>query len=123
MARKKNEIQVSQHNVSVLDNFRDAITECGLSKDEEICIREILESAGIASVTAMKIRGAISKARNDIKKYPEYNTIKKLNSKLKQLEKMQEQNIMQVTGVIKTKAAGGKLKGIDNIIGLLEGGK
>jgi len=123
MARTKKEIQVSAHNVSVLDQFRDAIRHCNLSKDEEVYILSELESTGVAAVTASKIKQNLTRLRDKIKRTEEYRLEKELKAKLKQVEKMQEYKTAMVLGVLNTKNAGKQIKALNNIVGLLEGGK
>lgn len=121
--RKTEVVKVSDHNVGVMTTFREAIKNCGLTPEEEAHISKELEAVGVASVTIAEIKRRQTILRTKMKESKEYQAEKKLKAKLKQVEEMQKIKTAMVVGVIKTKAAGKDIKGLSDVVGLLEGEK
>lgn len=123
MARTKEVIKVSGHNLSVLDNFRDKLQNSDLSPDEKNYILKELESAGAASMAISKIDENLKLTRKRIQKSKDYELEKELKAKRKQVVELQRQKTQKVLGVLETKFSDMRGKGLTDVVGLLEGGK
>lgn len=123
MARTKEVIRVSERNISVLDNFREQLQNSDLKPDEKAYILKELESAGAASMAISKIDESLKSTRQTIQKSKEYKLEKELKAKRKQVVELQRQKTQKVLGVLETKFASMRGKGLGDVVGLLEGGK